>query len=167
MCIKCVLLTVLAERAAQFEAAATTEVPEPTGEEALARGEEIHETLAAAGTAQAGQPEYDEYDLLEMERVRSDIRNTDADTILKLANAAGALYKANLDTSGVVRTLENLYYPATPDAVVSREEGQTEAVAPETPAHDDVLDPLPKELSDHIAELRAAGFNVDVVRIPL
>lgn len=160
MCIKCLLLQVLAEREAQFTS---------VGEEALARGEEIHEELADLDnpfTVQASQPEYDEYTLLGMERNRADISNMNADAILKLANAAKALYTANLDTSGVLRTLENLYYPATPD-VVSRQEGQTEAVAPETPASDDVLDPLPPELIAHIAELKAAGLDVEVVRVQL
>lgn len=155
MCIKCLMLDVLAEREAQFAAA---------GEEALARGEEIHETLAAAGTAQASQPEYDQYDLLEMERVRADIHNTNADAILKLAQAAKWLYDANHDTSGVLRTLEQLVYPAAPK---TEPQPVSEGVAPETPAHDDVMEPLPKEMRDHIDRLRAAGFNVDVVRIPL
>lgn len=160
MCIKCVLLTLLAERAAQFEAAAATaEVPEPTGEEALARGEEIHETLAAAGTAQASQPEYDEYTLLEMERTRSDIRNTDADTILKLAQAAKWLYDANHDASGVLRNLEQLVYPAPPK-VEPQPVSKAEAEAVNTRE-------LPPELAFMVEELRAAGLDASVVRIPL
>lgn len=101
MCIKCLLLQVLAERAAQFEAAAET--PAPTGEEALARGEEIHETLAAAGTAQASEPEDlgKQSVIANIELVRAQTRSVDADTILKLANAAKALYTANLSTAGV------------------------------------------------------------------
>lgn len=167
MCIKCVIAAMAVVESERRLAEAAEPTAGAESEEALARGEEIHETLAAAGTAQASQPQYDEYDLLEMERTRADIRNTNADTILKLANAAVALYSTNLDTSGVLRTLEQLYYPKTPDVVNRREEGQTEATAPESPTHDDVVDPLPKELRDYIDRLRAAGFEVDVIRIPL
>lgn len=159
MCIKCLLLEMLAKREALFT---------PIGEEALARGEAIHEELATpgnpgtAGTAQPAQPEYDQYDLLEMERTHAEIRNTNADAILKLANAAGALYKANLDTSGVLRTLEQLYYPAPP-TVEPKPVSKAEAEATETPASDE----LPPELAEYIAHMKAAGFEVDVVRIPL
>ena len=165
MCIKCLLLQVLAEREAEFAAA---------GEEQLTRGEEIHEELlGAAGTAQASEPEdlATQYEVANIELTRAQTRSIDADTILKLANAAKALYSANFDASGVLRTLDQLVYPAPPET--RRQDTQAEdpaaapEPAPETPASDDVLDPLPKELRDHIAELQAAGFNVDVIHIPL
>jgi hypothetical protein len=163
MCIKCLLLQVLAEREAQFAAA---------GEEQLTRGEAIHEELlGAAGTAQASEPEDlgKQSVVANIELVRAQTRSVDADTILKLANAAKALYSTNLSTAGVIRTMEQLVYPAPPET--RRQDTQAEAPAaatePEPAAPASEESELPEAIQKGVARLRAAGFEVDVVRLQL
>lgn len=140
MCMKCVLKAILAAEEERLAAEAPT-------------------APGASGQTQAAEPVNLEgvYDLAELENLNAQTRSIDADTILKLANAAKALYSCNLPTDGVIRTMNRLLVQT-----VEVEPAATEP-APETPASDE----LPPELVAHIAELKAAGYDVDVLRIEL
>lgn len=103
-----------------------------------------------------------ESELIDLDRQRAEVRAIDADTILKLANAAKQLYTANLDTSGVTHLLSLL--TTKPDERVMA----TEPEAPVTPtaAEEPVAASVPQELLD-IAKAMGWGVeDIQVVRFP-
>lgn len=101
-----------------------------------------------------------ESELIDLDRQRAEVRAIDADTILKLANAAKQLYTANLSTDGVTRLLGLL---------TTKPDEQVEAVQPEpgvanqaTPAEEPAAPSVPQELLD-IA--KAMGWDVQDIQV--
>ena len=126
---------------------------------------EAEELAQQNGQAEAPVASVDlklEMDLIELDRQRAVIRAIDADTILKLANAAKQLYTANLDTSGVAYLLSML---------TTKPDERGEAVEPDPPvnptaAEEPTAPDVPQELLD-IA--KAMGWDLEgiqVVRFP-
>ena len=99
-----------------------------------------------------------ESEVLDLDRQRAEVRAIDADTILKLANAAKQLYTANLDTSGVTHLLSLL--TTKPDERVMAPEPE----APVNPAaaEEPVAPSVPQELLD-IA--KAMGWDVKDIQV--
>lgn len=98
-----------------------------------------------------------ESELIDLDRQRAEVRAIDADTILKLANAAKQLYTANLDTSGVTRLIGLL--TAKPDEQVEAEQPEP---APATTAEEPAAPVVPQELLD-IA--KAMGWDVKDIQV--
>lgn len=123
---------------------------------------EAEELAQQNGQAEAPVASVDlklEMDLIELDRQRAVIRAIDADTILKLANAAKQLYTANLNTNGVTRLIDLL--TVKPDEFV-------EAVEPEpaTAAEDPAAPAVPQELLDIAKAMGWDLKDVQVVRFP-
>ena len=105
-----------------------------------------------------------ESELIDLDRQRAEIRAIDADTILKLANAAKQLYTANLSTDGVTRLLGLL---------TTKPDEQVEAVQPEpgvanqaTPAEEPAAPAVPQELLDIAKAMGWDVKDIQVVRFP-
>ena len=153
MCLKCVFAAL----------ASLPPLPVDASPEAqLDRGEEIHRTVEAA-MQPAAAPAEDAYDSAQFDNMRAGVNVTNADAVLKLAQAAQILYAINAPTAGVLRTLDLLL---APEPVVTHAE-DTQAEAPVAPAELDEYANMPPELAAHIKELRAQGIKVDVVRVEL
>lgn len=101
-----------------------------------------------------------ESEVIDLDRQRAEIRAIDADTILKLANAAKQLYTANLDTSGVTRLIGLL--TAKPDEQVEAEQPEP---APATPA-EEPAPTVPQELLDIAKAMGWDVKDIQVVRFP-
>lgn len=97
-----------------------------------------------------------ESEVIDLDRQRAEVRAIDADTILKLANAAKQLYTANLNTDGVTRLIGML--TAKPDEQVEAEQPEP---APATPA-EEPAPAVPQELLD-IA--KAMGWGVQDIQV--
>lgn len=102
-----------------------------------------------------------ESEVLDLDRQRAEVRAIDADTILKLANAAKQLYTANLDTSGVTRLIGLL--TAKPDEQVEAEQPEP---APATPAEEPAAPVVPQELLDIAQAMGWDVQDIQVVRFP-
>lgn len=103
-----------------------------------------------------------ESEVIDLDRQRAEIRAIDADTILKLANAAKQLYTANLDTSGVTHLL-SLLTTKPDERVMARE---PEAPVNPTAAEEPAAPAVPQELLD-IAKAMGWGVeDIQVVRFP-
>lgn len=150
MCIVCDLKQALEEKRAEFEAARNP-----------AQGEDLGKPEAEPAAAQLPTPEQ-EIEAAELEQFRAQTANINADSIFKLAQAANYLYDSNSREAlnSVLRTLEQLCYPAPPVF-----KSESSSVEPE-PANGSESD-VPQELTELVEKMRAAGFEVDVVRIPL
>lgn len=103
-----------------------------------------------------------ESDLIELERQRAEIRAIDADTILKLANAAKQLYTANLNTDGVTRLIGML--TAKPDERFMATE--PEAPVNPTAAEEPAAPAVPQELLDIAKAMGWDVKDIQVVRFP-
>lgn len=101
-----------------------------------------------------------ESEVIDLDRKRAEVRAIDADTILKLANAAKQLYTANLDTSGVTRLIDLL--TAKPDEQVEAEQPEP---APATPA-EEPAPAVPQELLDIAKAMGWDIADIQVVRFP-
>lgn len=105
-----------------------------------------------------------ESEVIDLDRKRAEVRAIDADTILKLANAAKQLYTANLSTDGVTRLLGLL---------TTKPDEQVEAVQPEpgvanqaTPAEEPAAPSVPQELLDIAQAMGWDVQDIQVVRFP-
>ena len=116
---------------------------------AAREAEELAQQNGQAEVPVAGDNYELESELIDLDRQRAEVRAIDADTILKLANAAKQLYTANLDTSGVTRLIGLL--TAKPDEQVEAEE----------PAPT-----VPQELLDIAKALGWGMEDIQVVRFP-
>lgn len=101
-----------------------------------------------------------ESEVLDLDRQRAEIRAIDADTILKLANAAKQLYTANLSTEGVTRLIGML--TAKPDEQVEAEQPEP---APATTA-EEPAPAVPQELLDIAKAMGWDIADIQVVRFP-
>lgn len=133
--------------------------------EMMQRTREAEELAQQNGQAEvpiAGVDYELESGVIDLDRQRAEIRAIDADTILKLANAAKQLYTANLDTSGVTHLLSLLTTKSDERVMAPEPEAPVDPTAAEEPAAPSV----PQELLD-IA--KAMGWDVEdiqVVRFP-
>ena len=129
---------------------------------AAREAEELAQQNGQAETPIAGG-NYDlESDLIDLDRQRAEIRAIDADTILKLANAAKQLYTANLDTSGVTHLLSLL--TTKPDERVMAPE--PEAPVNPTAAEEPAAPAVPQELLDIAKAMGWDVQDIQVVRFP-
>ena len=103
-----------------------------------------------------------ESEVLDLDRQRAEVRAIDADTILKLANAAKQLYTANLDTSGVTHLLSLL--TTKPDERVMAPE--PEAPVNPTAAEEPAAPAVPQELLDIAKAMGWELKDIQVVRFP-
>lgn len=103
-----------------------------------------------------------ESEVIDLDRQRAEIRAIDADTILKLANAAKQLYTANLDTSGVTHLLSLL--TTKPDERVMAPE--PEAPVNPTAAEEPAAPSVPQELLDIAKAMGWDVQDIQVVRFP-
>lgn len=105
-----------------------------------------------------------ESELIDLDRQRAEVRAIDADTILKLANAAKQLYTANLSTEGVTRLLGHL--TAKPDEQVEAEQPEPGVANQATPAEEPAAPSVPQELLDIAKAMGWELKDIQVVRFP-
>lgn len=155
MCIKCVLTELMAEekakQAAQAAGITTSEAGAGQSFENYMSGSEEQTQAQAVAPVD-----------LSAELLKAQIRNTDADTVVKLAHAATSLYHINLPTENVMRAMDQLLPTAPQPAPLVN---AAEAEAPTTPAND--TDGLPPEMVELIKQFESIGMKVEVVRASL
>lgn len=100
-----------------------------------------------------------ESEVIDLDRQRAEVRAIDADTILKLANAAKQLYTANLDTSGVTHLLSLLTTKPDERVMAPEPEALVNPTAAEEPA-------VPQELLDIAKAMGWELKDIQVVRFP-
>lgn len=133
--------------------------------EMMQRAREAEELAQQNGQAEvpiAGVNYELESEVIDLDRQRAEIRAIDADTILKLANAAKQLYTANLDTSGVTHLLSLL--TTKPDERVMAPE--PEAPVNPTAAEEPAAPSVPQELLDIAKAMGWDVQDIQVVRFP-
>lgn len=151
MCIKCILIDLI------------TKV-----EEQLAMEEQLATPTQAPGQTEGPTNPVvypsDEQAQVDLNHTKALVNSANADALHKLAQAAKWLYDANFqkEAKQVVNQLVSLL-PASPDK--AKEPEPVKAEEPATVAMPG--EPVPQELTDLVNQMRAAGFEVDLVRIPL
>lgn len=141
------------------------------------------EELAKAGNATPTPVSYDDID---RDHLKAQVNLTNAQAVLRLAEAANSLnmINATAEEQGVLRLITALL-PAKAEptkteharAVDPRENtvGQTDQsasvanqpLANETPAPVDEFEGLPAMLKEYVLSMRKLGVEVEVVRLPL
>lgn len=129
------------------------------------------EELAKAGNANPTPVSYDDID---RDHLKAQVNLTNAQAVLRLAEAANSLnmINATAEEQAVLRLITALL-PAKPELKVSGETGTAEQVnqaasmANQPLTAVDEFEGLPTMLKDYVLSMRKLGVEVEVVRLPL
>lgn len=129
---------------------------------AAREAEELAQQNGQAEVPVAGVNYELESEVIDLDRQRAEVLAIDADTILKLANAAKQLYTANLDTSGVTYMLSLLTTKPDERFMATEPEAPVNPTAAEEPA----APVVPEELLDIAKAMGWELKDIQVVRFP-